>query len=66
MQEVKLAKVKASIKEDSEQKPGAKKQELLHISISNPNLIQNWKEVHLEENLPEPRSHCCSCVYKEK
>jgi len=39
---------------------------LLHVHVAKANEIHRWQEISLSANLPERRSHCCSCVYKSK
>ena len=45
-------------------KEGKKNFDLLQVHIARPNEIHKWQETRVSTNLPERRSHLCSCVYK--
>jgi len=45
-------------------KEGKKNFDYLQVHVARPNVIQKWQEISVSANLPERRSHCCSCIYK--
>ena len=45
-------------------KEGKKNFDLLQVHIARPNEIHKWQETRVSTNLPERRSHLCSCIYK--
>ena len=38
--------------------------DFLQVHVARPSEIHKWQEIRISANLPERRSHACSCIYK--